>query len=60
MHRFQCCDAIAAGSRVSDVAVGPDQRYTLAMMNSLDGQGAFHEGVQTITHVAQLLFAGRF
>lgn len=39
---------------------GPGQRYTLAMMNSLNGQGGFDAGRETITHVAALLFAGRF
>ncbi|MFL6118855.1 tat pathway signal sequence [Actinophytocola sp.] len=40
--------------------VGPDQRYTLAAMNNLRGQGDYDTGRETVTHVAQLLFAGRF
>jgi hypothetical protein len=39
--------------------VGPDQRYTLAIMNSLNGQGAYDEGRATDTHIAELLFSGR-
>jgi hypothetical protein len=39
--------------------VGPDQRYTLAIMNSLNGQGGYDDGRTTDTHVAQLLFSGR-
>ncbi|MDG3010598.1 serine hydrolase [Rhodococcus sp. D2-41] len=38
--------------------VGPGQRYTLAMMNSLNGQGGYDDGVATDSHVAQLLLAG--
>ncbi len=38
---------------------GPDERYTLAMMNSLDGEGAYNEGLATTTRVAALLLAGR-
>ena len=34
---------------------GPGQRYTLAIMNSLDGQGGYDEGVQTTTEVARIL-----
>ncbi|WP_099040962.1 serine hydrolase [Mycobacterium neglectum] len=34
---------------------GPQQRYTLAIMNSLDGQGGYDEGVQTTTRLAQIL-----
>ncbi len=40
--------------------VGPGQRYTLAMMNSLNGHGGYGAGRTTVTHVAQLLFAGQF
>ncbi|WTZ55037.1 tat pathway signal sequence [Nocardia sp. NBC_01388] len=38
---------------------GPGQRYTLAIMNSLGGAGGYDEGVETVTHVAALLLAGR-
>ena len=34
---------------------GPGQRYTLAIMNSLDGEGGFDDGVQTTTRLAQIL-----
>jgi len=37
---------------------GPRQRYTLAMMNSLNGQGGYHAGTDTITQVAAILFQG--
>jgi hypothetical protein len=40
--------------------VGPDQRYTLAAMNNLAGRGDYDTGRETVTHVAELLFAGRF
>lgn len=40
--------------------VGPGQRYTLAMMNSLNGQGVYADGTATISHVAELMFSGRF
>jgi len=40
--------------------VGPGERYTLAIMNSLRGEGGYPEGVATDTHIAALLFAGRF
>jgi hypothetical protein len=40
--------------------VGPGERYTLALMNSLRGEGGYAEGVTTDTHIAALLFAGRF
>ena len=40
--------------------VGPGQRYTLAMMNSLNGEGDDDTGRATVTQVAALLFAGRF
>lgn len=39
---------------------GPDERYTLVVMNNLSGEGAYDEGRDTVTHVAELLFAGRF
>ena len=38
---------------------GPGARYTLTMMNSLNGQGGYHEGTDTVTQVAALLFQGR-
>lgn len=34
---------------------GPKQRYTLAIMNSLDGKGGYDDGVQTTTRLAQIL-----
>jgi hypothetical protein len=37
---------------------GPGQRYTLAMMNSLNGHGGYHAGTDTLTQVAALLFRG--
>ena len=37
---------------------GPRQRYTLAMMNSLNGHGGYHAGTDTITQVAAILFRG--
>lgn len=37
---------------------GAGQRYTLAMMNALGGQGGYDDGVATTTRVAQLLLAG--
>ena len=37
---------------------GPRQRYTLAMMNSLDGHGGYHAGTDTVTQVAAILFRG--
>lgn len=40
--------------------VGPGQRYTLAVMNSLRGQGGYDDGRQTDTTVARLLFSGRY
>ncbi|AHH95611.1 class A beta-lactamase-related serine hydrolase [Kutzneria albida] len=39
---------------------GPGERYTLAVMNSLNGQGGYDEGRQTVTEVAKILFDGRF
>jgi hypothetical protein len=40
--------------------VGPGERYTLAEMNNLAGEGDYDAGRETVTHVAELLFAGRF
>jgi hypothetical protein len=37
--------------------VGPNERFTLSMMNSLDGDGAEKAGKETVTRVAALLFA---
>jgi len=37
---------------------GPGQRYTLAMMNSLNGHGGYHAGTNTVTQVAAILFRG--
>jgi hypothetical protein len=37
---------------------GPRQRYTLAMMNSLNGHGGYHAGTDTLTQVAAILFRG--
>ena len=37
---------------------GPGERYTLAMMNSLDGQGGYRAGTETVTQVAAILFRG--
>lgn len=36
---------------------GPRQRYTLAIMNALGDQGGYDDGVQTTTHLAELLLA---
>jgi hypothetical protein len=36
---------------------GPQQRYTLAMMNSLNGDGGYDDGVETTTRLAQILLA---
>jgi beta-lactamase class A len=38
---------------------GPGQRYTLAVMNSLDGAGGYDDGVATTTRLSQVLLAGR-
>ncbi len=38
---------------------GPGARYTLTMMNSLNGQGGYQDGTDTVTQVAALLFRGR-
>jgi hypothetical protein len=40
--------------------VGPEERFTLAVMNDLHGQGAYQEGRDTDTEVAKILFEGRF
>jgi hypothetical protein len=37
---------------------GPGARYTLTVMNSLNGQGGYHDGITTLTEVASLLFQG--
>ncbi|MDP9168725.1 MAG: class A beta-lactamase-related serine hydrolase [Actinomycetota bacterium] len=37
---------------------GPNQRYTLAMMNALGDAGGYDDGVATTTRVAQILLAG--
>lgn len=39
---------------------GPGERYTLSVMNSLDGAGGYVEGTATVSRVAELLFAGLF
>jgi hypothetical protein len=39
--------------------VGPGQRYTLAVMNSLNRQGVYADGQATDDEVAKLLFTGR-
>ncbi|MFI6865380.1 tat pathway signal sequence [Nocardia sp. NPDC050406] len=38
---------------------GPGERYTLAIMNSLGGDGGYADGAQTTTRVAEILFKGR-
>ncbi|MHC9292890.1 serine hydrolase [Mycobacterium sp. LTG2003] len=38
---------------------GPQQRYTLAVMNSLGEQGGYDDGVATTTRLSELLLAGR-
>ncbi len=37
---------------------GPGARFTLALMNSLEGQGGYHAGTDTVTQVAAILFRG--
>jgi hypothetical protein len=37
---------------------GPQQRYTLAIMNSLGTQGGYDDGVATTTRLSQILLAG--
>jgi hypothetical protein len=45
---------------ITDTAgfAGPGARYTLTIMNSLNGQGGYHDGITTLTQVASLLFQG--
>jgi hypothetical protein len=45
---------------ITDTAgfAGPGARYTLTIMNSLNGQGGYHDGITTLTEVASLLFQG--
>lgn len=38
---------------------GPGQRYTLAIMNSLNRHGGYDDGRTTDSHIAELLFGGR-
>ncbi len=38
---------------------GPGARYTLSMMDDLEGNGSFSDGADTLTQVAALLFRGR-
>ena len=38
---------------------GKGQRYSLAVMNDLGGEGGYDDGVATTTHLSQLLLAGR-
>jgi hypothetical protein len=40
--------------------VGPAERYTVAVVNSLHGQGGYDEGRQTDGHLIKILFDGRF
>ncbi|HEY3261344.1 MAG TPA: serine hydrolase [Pseudonocardiaceae bacterium] len=40
--------------------VGPGERYTMAVMNDLHGNGGYDQGRATDTEVARLIFAGRF
>jgi hypothetical protein len=37
---------------------GPGATYTLTMMNSLEGQGNYQDGTDTVTQVAAILFQG--
>jgi hypothetical protein len=37
---------------------GPNERYTLAIMDNLDGAGGFHVGSTTLSEVASILFRG--
>jgi hypothetical protein len=39
---------------------GPGERYTLTLMNSLNGRGGYDAGVATVTKVSSLLLAGHF
>lgn len=38
--------------------VGPGQRWTLAMMSSLDGRGGYDDGVATLNAVAATITVG--
>ncbi len=40
--------------------VGPGERYTVAVMNNLRGQGGYEQGRATDTEVARIVFSGRF
>lgn len=40
--------------------LGPHERYSVAIMNDVGEDGGFDDGVQTVSKVAQLLFADRF
>ncbi|KAA2253007.1 serine hydrolase [Solihabitans fulvus] len=49
------------GSVMNSVGfVGPGHRYTLAVMNSLNGEGGQEVGRVTDSQVAKLIFGGRF
>lgn len=37
---------------------GPQQRYTLAVMNALGGEGGYDDGVATTTQLSRILLAG--
>lgn len=39
---------------------GPHERYTLAIMDDLEGEADFHQGTTTVDEVASLLFRGHF
>jgi hypothetical protein len=39
---------------------GPDERYTVAIMNSLNGDGGYDDGTATVSEVTRILLAGRF
>ncbi|SDH94644.1 Beta-lactamase class A [Actinokineospora alba] len=40
--------------------VGPEERYTVAIMNNLAGRGGQEDGRTTVSEVARMLFDGRF
>lgn len=40
--------------------VGPEERYTVAIMNNLAGRGGQEDGRTTVSEVARVLFDGRF
>ena len=40
--------------------VGPGQRYTIAMMNNLVGEGGYDDGTQTLSQISQIIFGGAF